>query len=155
MIQLSDLQRHYVMASETIKALDGINLNIQEGERIILLGPSGSGKTTLLNCLSALDSPTEGSYSFEGKPVPTLPNLPPKTRIARPDGFLGLLADITNFAIKIGLWIPEYFSHSRPTALSNEKMTTFRRNNVGYVFQFFNLYRIIAIFTNNPVFGFH
>ena len=87
MIQLTDFQRHYVMASETIKALDGINLNIKEGERIILLGPSGSGKTTLLNCLSALDSPTEGSYSFEGKPVPTLPNLPPKTRITRPDGF--------------------------------------------------------------------
>ena len=149
MIQLTNLQRHYVMASETIKALDGINLNIQEGERIILLGPSGSGKTTLLNCLSALDSPTEGSYSFEGKPVPTLPNLPPKTRITRPDGFfLSLLADITNFAIKIGLWIPEYFSHSRPTALSNEKMTTFRRNNVGYVFQFFNLLQDLTVMEN-------
>ena len=148
MIQLKNVKRHYVMASETVKALDGINLNIQEGERIILLGPSGSGKTTLLNCLSALDSPTEGSYSFEGKPVPTLPNLPPKTRIARPDGFLGLLADITNFAIKIGLWIPEYFSHSRPTALSNEKMTTFRRNNVGYVFQFFNLLQDLTVMEN-------
>ena len=148
MIQLKNVKRHYVMASETVKALDGINLNIQEGERIILLGPSGSGKTTLLNCLSALDSPTEGSYIFEGNPVPTLPNLPPKTRIARPDGLLGLLADITNFAIKIGLWIPEYFSHSRPTALSNEKMTTFRRNNVGYVFQFFNLLQDLTVMEN-------
>jgi putative ABC transport system ATP-binding protein len=59
MIQLNNVKRHYVMASETIKALDGITLSIQEGERIILLGPSGSGKTTLLNCLSALDSPTK------------------------------------------------------------------------------------------------
>ena len=54
------------MASETIKALDGINLNIPAGERVILLGPSGSGKTTLLNCISGLDTPTEGKYLFEG-----------------------------------------------------------------------------------------
>jgi putative ABC transport system ATP-binding protein len=37
---------------------------------LLLLGPSGSGKTTLLNCIAALDSPTEGTYSFEGNPVP-------------------------------------------------------------------------------------
>jgi ABC-type lipoprotein export system ATPase subunit len=42
MIQLNNVKRHYVMASETIKALDGITLSIQEGERIILLGRSGS-----------------------------------------------------------------------------------------------------------------
>ena len=54
MIQLTNLQRHYVMASETIKALDGIDLNIPAGERVVLLGPSGSGKTTLLNCILSL-----------------------------------------------------------------------------------------------------
>lgn len=149
MIQLNNVKRHYVMASETIKALDGITLSIQEGERIILLGPSGSGKTTLLNCLSALDSPTEGSYIFDGEPVPILPILPPKKRITRPDSFfLGLTVDFLNFLIKIFLWIPEYFTHSLPTARINEKMTTFRRKNVGYVFQFFNLLQDLTVMEN-------
>ncbi|GIS49759.1 MAG: hypothetical protein Ct9H90mP24_0510 [Methanobacteriota archaeon] len=55
---------------ETVRALDGVDLEINEGERIILLGPSGSGKTTLLNCLPALDSPTSGEYQFSGNKVP-------------------------------------------------------------------------------------
>ena len=57
------------MASGTVRALDGIDLEIREGERINLLGPSGSGKTTLLNCISALDSTTSGHYSFNGSSV--------------------------------------------------------------------------------------
>ena len=91
------------MSSETIRALDGIDLDIHEGERIILLGPSGSGKTTLLNCISALDSPTDGSYDFGGTPVP------------RHD---------------------------------SEAMTTFRRENIGYVFQFFNLLQDLTVLEN-------
>jgi len=90
------------MASETIKALDGINLNIPAGERVVLLGPSGSGKTTLLNCISGLDTPTEGTYTFDGNPV------------------LG----------------------------NSEELTTFRRKNVGYVFQFFNLLQDLTVLEN-------
>ena len=97
------LERHYHMASGTVRALDGIDLDVSEGERIILLGPSGSGKTTLLNCISALDSPTAGSYSFDGSPVP------------RED---------------------------------SEEMTSFRRENIGYVFQFFNLLQDLTVFEN-------
>ena len=70
LVEISGLERHYEMASEVVKALDGIDLVIEKGERIVLLGPSGSGKTTLLNCIAALDSPTAGEYSFEGKEVP-------------------------------------------------------------------------------------
>lgn len=62
LMEIVDLQRHYEMASGVVKALDGINIDIEEGERIVLLGPSGSGKTTLLNCVSALDSPTSEQY---------------------------------------------------------------------------------------------
>ena len=102
MIQLTNLQRHYVMASETIKALDGINLNIPAGERVVLLGPSGSGKTTLLNCISGLDTPTKGTYTFEGNSVTG----------------------------------------------SSEELTTFRRKNVGYVFQFFNLLQDLTVLEN-------
>tara|TARA_B100000953_G_scaffold180601_1_gene148783 strand:- start:218 stop:886 length:669 start_codon:yes stop_codon:yes gene_type:complete len=102
MIQLNNVKRHYVMASETIKALDGITLSIQEGERIILLGPSGSGKTTLLNCISGLDTPTYGEYLFDGITVTG----------------------------------------------NSEELTTFRRKNVGYVFQFFNLLQDLTVLEN-------
>ena len=70
MVHIAGLQRYYEMTSGTVKALDGINLKIEEGERILLLGPSGSGKTTLLNCLAALDNPTDGDYEFNGEEVP-------------------------------------------------------------------------------------
>ena len=102
MIQLNNVHRHYVMASETIRALDGITLSIKEGERIILLGPSGSGKTTLLNCISGLDVPTTGEYLFDGIPVTG----------------------------------------------NSEDLTTFRRKNVGYVFQFFNLLQDLTVLEN-------
>ena len=71
LIEMEAVQRHYVTPAGVVKALDGIDLVIERGERVILLGPSGSGKTTLLNCLAALDSPTSGSYRFLGSMVPT------------------------------------------------------------------------------------
>jgi len=70
LMEISGLERHYDMASGVVKALDGIDLEIEKGERIVLLGPSGSGKTTLLNCVAALDRPTSGTYSFAGNSVP-------------------------------------------------------------------------------------
>ena len=103
LIKLKNLKRHYKMSSETVKALDGIDLTIEEGERVILLGPSGSGKTTLLNCISALDVPTDGVYVFGGNEVPRD---------------------------------------------KSEQMTTFRRENIGYVFQFFNLLQDLTVLEN-------
>lgn len=103
LIELRNLKRHYEMTSETVKALDGIDLTIEEGERVILLGPSGSGKTTLLNCISALDVPTDGKYIFGGSEVPRD---------------------------------------------KSEQMTTFRRENIGYVFQFFNLLQDLTVLEN-------
>ena len=70
LFEMVNLERYYETPAGVVKALDGINIEIHEGERVILLGPSGSGKTTLLNCLSALDSPTNGKYMFNGNEVP-------------------------------------------------------------------------------------
>ena len=103
LVEIEGMKRYYEMISGTVKALDGVDIEVKEGERIILLGPSGSGKTTLLNCIAALDSPTGGKYSFGGKEVPRN---------------------------------------------SSEEMTTFRRENIGYVFQFFNLLQDLTVLEN-------
>ena len=70
LLKMKNLERHYQTPAGVVKALDGVTIEINEGERVILLGPSGSGKTTLLNCFSALDSPTGGTYTFMGNDVP-------------------------------------------------------------------------------------
>lgn len=69
MIELSDIRKHYRMGDMTVKALDGISLQIRQGEIVVLLGPSGSGKTTLLNLVGALDRPTEGWIKINGTDI--------------------------------------------------------------------------------------
>jgi len=69
LIEARDLKRYYHRGSETVKAVDGIDLKIRTGEMVSILGPSGSGKTTLIHLLSCLDSPTGGTIFVNGKPV--------------------------------------------------------------------------------------
>lgn len=68
-IEGKGLKRYYHRGSETVKALDGVDIFIRKGEIVSVLGPSGSGKTTLINVLSCLDAPTEGSLTVAGKSV--------------------------------------------------------------------------------------
>ena len=68
-IEAHGLKRYYYRGSETVKALDGVDLSIRTGEIVSILGPSGSGKTTLINLLSCLDAPTEGTLVVAGKSV--------------------------------------------------------------------------------------
>ncbi len=103
LLQMDNLERHYETPAGVVKALDAVSIEIYEVERVILLGPSGSGKTTLLNCLSALDSPTGGTYKFLDNDVPRD---------------------------------------------NSEMMTSFRRDNIGYVFQFFNLLQDLTVLEN-------
>jgi len=71
-IELRDLQRYYKMGSETVKALDGIELEIRRGEYVSIVGPSGSGKTTLFNLVGGLDKPTKGNVFIDGVDISQL-----------------------------------------------------------------------------------
>jgi len=68
-IEARGLKRYYHRGSETVKALDGVDVTIRAGEIVSVLGPSGSGKTTLINLLSCLDAPTEGTLLVAGRSV--------------------------------------------------------------------------------------
>jgi putative ABC transport system ATP-binding protein len=73
MLSMRDLSRVYRTETVETTALDGINLDIADGEFVAIMGPSGCGKSTLLNVVGMLDSPTSGSYNFNGQEVGNLP----------------------------------------------------------------------------------
>jgi putative ABC transport system ATP-binding protein len=89
-----ELRKTYRMGEVDVRALDGVDLELQSGEFLVLLGPSGSGKSTLLNILGGLDVPTSGRVFFGAEEL---------------------------------------------TSASEETLTQYRRKNVGFVFQFYNL----------------
>ena len=88
------LTKVYAAGETEVRALDGVDIDLCEGELIVLLGPSGSGKSTLLNNLGGLDVPTSGTLTYRGR-------------------------DLTH--------------------ADEHELTLFRRNAVGFVFQFYNL----------------
>ena len=68
-IETRDLQKHYEMGAEVVRALQGADLRIHRGEYVAIMGPSGSGKSTLMNLIGCLDSPTAGEYVLNGQKV--------------------------------------------------------------------------------------
>jgi len=72
MIELRDIDRHFQVGDQLVKALDRVNLHIGAGEYLSIMGPSGSGKSTLLNLIGLLDQPTAGSYFLNGENVTDL-----------------------------------------------------------------------------------
>lgn len=93
-VEVSGLTREYVMGSETLQVLRGIDVSIAHGEVVCVMGPSGSGKSTLLNIVGGLDRPSAGAVLVEGEDL------------ARMD---------------------------------DERLAVYRRRQVGFVFQSFNL----------------
>ncbi len=68
-IQLSKVVKRYVMGTNEVLAMRGVDLTVQPGEMIAIIGASGSGKSTMMNIVGCLDTPSEGSYVLDGVPV--------------------------------------------------------------------------------------
>ena len=69
LLAVQGLRKTYTIGTQTVHALDGVDLTIARNEYVALMGPSGSGKSTLMNMLGCLDTPTSGSYLLNGKDV--------------------------------------------------------------------------------------
>ncbi len=102
-IKVSNLTKEYRMGEITIKAVDNVSFDIEEGELVVVLGPSGAGKTTILNILGGMDSPSNGSVIVADK-------------------------DISKYTEK--------------------ELTKYRRNDIGFVFQFYNLVQNLTALEN-------
>ena len=103
MLSMRELSRVYRTDTVETTALDGIFLDVADGEFVAVMGPSGCGKSTLLNVVGMLDSPTSGSYVFNG------------TEVAK---------------------------------LSESKLADFRKRNIGFIFQSFNLVDELSVREN-------
>lgn len=68
-ISLRDVYRTYVMGEDSLNALDGVTLDIEQNEYVAIIGSSGSGKSTLMNIIGCLDRATSGEYSLNGREV--------------------------------------------------------------------------------------
>ena len=72
LVELSNVSRIYTSGDHELRALDNVNLSLEEGRFIVILGPSGAGKSTLLNLLGGLDSPSSGTITVDGRDISTL-----------------------------------------------------------------------------------
>jgi putative ABC transport system ATP-binding protein len=106
LVELRNVRKIYQVAGEEVRALDGIDLDIQESEFIAIVGPSGSGKSTLMHLLGCLDTPTEGTIHLDGLDVSRAGN-------AR-------LADVRNQ--KIGFVFQSFNLLQRMTVLENVEL---------------------------------
>ena len=106
MIQLQGVSKVYRTGEVEVRALDGIDLTIGEGELVAIMGPSGSGKSTMMNILGCLDAPSAGTYLLDGTDVAKLSD--------------DRLADIRGR--KIGFVFQAYNLLPRTTAISNVEL---------------------------------
>jgi putative ABC transport system ATP-binding protein len=106
MIKLEGVVKSYSTGDAEVRALDGVDLTIDDGDFVAIMGPSGSGKSTMMNILGCLDVPTEGRYLLDGVDVSEMSD--------------DQLADIRNQ--KIGLVFQSYNLLRRTTALANVEL---------------------------------
>ena len=101
LIQVTDLKKYYNKGA--IKALDGVTVNIDRGDVMVVIGPSGSGKSTFLRSLNLLEEPTGGSIVFDGVDIT-------KKKVRTPEGKLVKL-DIDQHR-HIGAGLSQHFGHA-------------------------------------------
>ena len=66
LIELKDVEKHYQMGENIVKAVDGISIKIEKGDFVAIMGPSGSGKSTTMNLVGSLDLATKGDIFLSG-----------------------------------------------------------------------------------------
>lgn len=102
-LQTIDLRKYYGDEPNITRALDGVNLSVDDGEFVAVVGTSGSGKSTLLHMMGGLDTPTSGSIFVRDKDL---------------------------------------------SKMNDEQLTIFRRRNIGFIFQNYNLVPILNVYEN-------
>lgn len=102
-LQSKGLKKRYGKGETQVRALDGVDLAVEEGEFLAIVGTSGSGKSTLLHMLGGLDKPTKGQVWVNGKEL---------------------------------------------SAMTDEELTIFRRRNIGFIFQNYNLVPMLNVMEN-------
>jgi putative ABC transport system ATP-binding protein len=103
LLSMRDINKDYIQGKNTVKVLNEVSLDVEEGEYLAIMGPSGSGKTTLMNIIGYLDVPTSGNYSFDGEEFSGAKD--------------NKLAEVRNK--KIGFVFQKYYLLPKLTALDN------------------------------------